>query len=124
MALLLTGVFLILLGVFCAIVLVLAPLGLMAAPSELLLWVMFPSLCLVGFFLLAMVGKTRQVIQFTFWVSCALLLLALTAVTCLVLSASALIAPVSNPMSLWYVLIVGGTLGALGAATSRPSPAG
>jgi hypothetical protein len=48
------GGFLLALGLFAGAVLLLAPIGIIATDPDLILWVMFPLLCLVGFALMAM----------------------------------------------------------------------
>jgi hypothetical protein len=121
MVLLLTGAFVVVLGLFCGVVLTLAPLGLVPWSPEWALWVLFPLLCIVGFVLFAMAGKTSQVRGFTFAVSCLLLLLALASVAGVVLSAASVFAPAGSMLPLWYVLAVAGILGSVGVASSRPA---
>jgi hypothetical protein len=48
-----------------------------------------------------------------------LLLLALASAAGVVLSAASVIRPVGSVMPLWYVLVVAGVLGAIGAASSQ-----
>ena len=124
MVLLVAGVFVVGLGLFCGVVLTLAPLGLVPWSPEIALWVLFPLLCIVGFALVATAGKTTQVRGFTFAVSCLLLLLALASVAGVVLSAASVVKPAGSLVSLWYVLAVGGVLGSIGVASSRPANAG
>ena len=119
MVLLVAGAFVVALGLFSGIVLTLAPLGLAPWSPELVLWVLFPVFSVVGFLLVAMAGKTTQVRGFTFAVSCLLLLLALASAAGVVLSAASVIRPVGSVMPLWYVLLVAGVLGAVGAASSQ-----
>ena len=119
MVLLVAGALVVTLGLFSGIVLTLAPLGLAPWSPELVLWVLFPLFSVVGFLLVAMAGKTTQVRGFTFAVSCLLLLLALASAAGVVLSAASIIRPVGSVMPLWYVLVVAGVLGAVGAASSQ-----
>ena len=119
MVLLVAGALVVALGLFSGIVLTLAPLGLAPWSPELVLWVLFPLFSVVGFLLVAMAGKTTQVRGFTFAVSCLLLLLALASAAGVVLSAASVIRPVGSVMPLWYVLVVAGVLGAVGAASSQ-----
>ena len=119
MVLLVAGALVVALGLFSGIVLTLAPLGLAPWSPELVLWVLFPLFSVVGFVLVAMAGKTTQVRGFTFAVSCLLLLLALASAAGVVLSAASVIRPVGSVMPLWYVLVVAGVLGAVGAASSQ-----
>ncbi len=119
MILLATGALLVVMGLFCGAVLTLAPLGLAPWSPELALWVLFPVLCIVGFVLFAMAGKTAQVRGFTFAVSCLLLLLALGSVAGVVLSAASVVKLTGSMSPLWYVLTVAGVLGAVGVASSQ-----
>ena len=123
MVLLVAGALVVALGLFSGIVLTLAPLGLAPWSPELVLWVLFPLFSVVGFLLVAMAGKSTQVRGFTFAVSCLLLLLALASAAGVVLSAASVIRPVGSVMPLWYVLVVAGVLGAVGAASSQPRAA-
>lgn len=123
MVLLVTGAFVVVLGLFCGVVLALAPLGLVPWSPELALWVLFPVLCVAGFVLVAMAGRTAQVRSFTFGVSCLLLLLALASMAGVVLSAASVVTPAGSLISLWYVLAVAGVLGTVGVASSRPASA-
>jgi len=119
MVLLVAGALVVALGLFSGIVLTLAPLGLAPWSPELVLWVLFPLFSVIGYVLVAMAGKTTQVRGFTFAVSCLLLLLALASAAGVVLSAASVIRPVGSTMPLWYVLVVAGVLGAVGAASSQ-----
>jgi len=119
MVLLVAGALVVALGLFSGIVLTLAPLGLAPWSPELVLWVLFPLFSVIGFVLVAMAGRTTQVRGFTFAVSCLLLLLALASAAGVVLSAASVIRPVGSTMPLWYVLVVAGVLGAVGAASSQ-----
>jgi hypothetical protein len=121
MILLVAGAFLVALGLFSGVVLTLAPLGLAPWSPELVLWVLFPVFSVVGYLLFATAARTAQVRGFTFTVSCLLLLLALAAAAGMVLSAASVIKPVGSMLPLWYVLVVAGLLGSLGAASSRPA---
>jgi len=120
MVLLVAGAVVVALGLFSGVVLTLAPLGLAPWSPELVLWVLFPLFSVTGFVLVAMAGRSAQVRSFTFAVSCLLLLLALAAAAGVVLAAASVISPVGSTLSLWYVLAVAGTLGAVGAASSQP----
>ena len=119
MVLIVAGALVVALGLSSGIVLTLAPLGLAPWSPELVLWVLFPLFSVIGYVLVAMAGKTTQVRGFTFAVSCLLLLLALASAAGVVLSAASVIRPVGSVMPLWYVLVVAGVLGAVGAASSQ-----
>ena len=61
------------------------PLGLAPLQAGPVLWALFPLLCITGFVLLGIVGKEAKVHAVTFIVSCLLLLLALAAITGIVM---------------------------------------
>lgn len=116
------GGFLLALGLFAGAVLVLSPLGVIAAEPNLILWVMFPLLCLVGFAVLAMQAKASQVRTISLGASAVLLVFALASIAAIVLSAASVIEPLSNTASLWFVLAVGAVLGSFGAASFGRQP--
>jgi hypothetical protein len=117
MAVLLAGAVLLLMGLFSGAVLVAAPLGLMAAPPSLSLWVLFPLFTLVGYMLTVAGSRTSRLEGLSFALSCGLLLLAVAAAVALVLSAASVIPLQGNTLSLWYVLVIAGGLGSIGAAS-------
>jgi hypothetical protein len=89
----------------------------MAAGSPgIALWVLFPLCTVIGYMLSVAGSRTSQVQGFSFWVACALLVLAVVAAVALVLSAASLVPLRGSPLSLWYVLAVAGSLGSVGAA--------
>lgn len=116
------GGFLLALGLFAGAVLLLAPLGVLAAEPNLILWVMFPLLCLVGFAVIAAQAKTPQVRSISLAASAILLVLALASVGVIVLSAASVIQPLESTASLWFVLAVGAVLGSFGAASFGRQP--
>jgi len=118
----LAGGFLLALGLFCGLVLLLAPLGLTGGDPGLILWVMFPLLCLIGFAVIAMQARTAQVRTITLAASAVLLVLALASVAVIVLSAAAVIEPLANAAPLWFVLAVSAILGSFGAASFGRQP--
>ena len=117
MVALLAGVVLMVMGLFAGAVLVAAPLGLAGGSIGLALWVLFPLLTVVGYMLTIAGSRTSQVQGLSFAVSCALLLLAVVAAVALVLSAAAVVPVNDGTLPLWYVLVVAGTLGSVGAAS-------
>jgi len=123
MFLLITGMALLVLGLFSGVVLVLAPLGLTSWTADLTLWVLFPLFSIAGFALFVIGAKGTQIRGLSTVVSGLLLLLALASATGLVLSAAGVTPAVGNTWPLWYVLLVAGVLGAVGAA-SRRDPSG
>ena len=121
MLIVLAGGVLAVLGLLCAALLVAVPLGLVAVPASLLPWVLFPLFTLVGYVLLAVGSDDPAARLPTKALSGALLILALVAAVALVAGATGLAhAGAGAGASLWFVLAVGGTLGAVGsAATAR-----
>ncbi len=112
------------LGILTGALLVGAPLGLVAAAPGLSLWILFPLLTLVGWFLLVVSDLDPMRGSATRFVAVPLFVLALLAVLGLVAAGAGLVAVngLAGTTSLWYVAIVGGFLGALGtAAYSRKS---
>jgi hypothetical protein len=117
MVVLLAGVVLVVLGLFAGVVLLAAPLGVAVGAPGAALWVLFPMLTVIGYMLTVAGSRTSQVQGLSFGLSCALLLLAVIAAVALVLSAAALVPLNGSTVSLWYVLIVAGALGSIGAAS-------
>jgi hypothetical protein len=115
--LIIVGVILIALGLLSGAVLLLATVGLIAATPGLTLWLTFPSLCIVGFILMAMQAQPGQVRTVTVASSALLLLMALASIVVLVLSSASLIPLPSSSATLWFVLGVGALLGTCGAAS-------
>jgi len=112
------GGLLALLGLLSGALLAAAPLGLIAVAPGLSLWILFPLLTLLGWFLLV-VGDLDPARGFaTKVVAAPLFVIALLSVLGLVAAGAGLVA-VNGPMGtspLWYVALVGGFLGALGSA--------
>jgi hypothetical protein len=121
MVLALAGALLAALGLFSGLVLVIAPLGLAPLAAGPALWVLFPLLSLGGFTLIAIGARTAPMRGLMVGISYVLLGLALASAVGLVAGAAALLQPVQSTVSLWYVLAVAGTLGALGVATHGKS---
>lgn len=117
MVALLAGVVLMAMGLFAGGVLVAAPIGLAGGSTGLALWVLFPLLTIAGYTLTIAGSRTSQVQGLSFAVSCALLLLAVVAAVALVLSAASVVPLSGSTLPLWYVLVVAGTLGSVGAAS-------
>ncbi len=106
------------LGVLAGALLVAAPLGLVAAAPGLSLWILFPLLTLVGWFLLVVSDLDPLRGNATRFVAVPLFVLALLAVLGLVAAGAGLVAVngIAGTTPLWYVAIVGGILGAVGTA--------
>ena len=112
------------LGVLAGALLVGAPLGLVAAAPGLSLWILFPVLTLLGWFMLVVSDLDPLRGMATRSIAIPLFVLALLAVSGLVATGAGLLAVngLAGTAPLWYVAIVGGFLGALGtAAYSRKS---
>jgi hypothetical protein len=106
------------LGVLAGALLVAAPLGLLAAAPGLSLWILFPVLALVGWFMLVVSDQDPLRGRATKSVAIPLFVLALLAVLGLVAVGAGLM-PVNGltgTTPLWYVAVVGGCLGAVGTA--------
>jgi hypothetical protein len=117
MALLIAGALMVALGLFAGGVLVAAPLGLIASTVDVTLWLLFPLLSISGFVLFIIGAKTAQIRGLSQLISWALLALALASAAGLVLRAASLVAGETSTLPLWYVLLVAGILGAVGAAS-------
>ena len=105
------------LGILAGALLAAAPFGLVAAPGASL-WILFPLLTMVGWFMLVVSDVDPLRGTATRIVAMPLLLLALLAAIGLVVGGAGL-APlhgIAGTLSLCYVLVVGGVLGATGTA--------
>lgn len=118
MPLLIAGALMVALGLFAGGVLVAAPLGLIHNPVDVTLWVLFPLLSIAGFVLFVVGARTAQIRGLSQLISWALLALALASAAGLVLRAASLVNGETSTLPLWYVLLVAGILGAVGAASS------
>lgn len=112
------GGLLALLGILSAALLAAAPLGLVAAAPGLSLWILFPVLTLLGWFLLVVADLDPARGVATKVVALPLLVIALLAVLGLVAAGAGLVAAngLTGTAPLWYVAVVGGFLGVLGTA--------
>lgn len=112
------GGILALLGLLAGALLVGAPLGLVAAAPGLSLWILFPLLTLIGYFLLVVSdldplrGTSTRLVAIPLLVVALLAAVGLVAVGAGLLSANGL----TGTAPLWYVMIVAGVLGAIGTA--------
>lgn len=123
MLLVVTGVFLLLLGLFAGAVLVAVPLGMAAWTAAGILWVLFPLFCGVGYVLFVIGARTAQVRAGSLVIACLMLLLAATSALALVLRAAGVVPSDGEAPSLWYVMVVAGILGIIGAASLSRLPA-
>ena len=110
------GAVLLVLGLFAGVALVLAPLGLVAWSTGPVLWLLFPAFSVFGYVLFVIGARNASIRWLSLTASCLLLLLALASAAGLVLDAASVLKPVGSTVSLWYVFIVAGLVGAVGAA--------
>ena len=106
------------LGVLAGALLVGATLGLVTATVGVSLWILFPVLTLLGWFMLVVSDLDPLRGMATKAVAIPLFVLALLAVLGLVAAGAGLVAVngVTGTSPLWFVAVVGGFLGALGTA--------
>jgi hypothetical protein len=106
------------LGVLSGALLAGAALGLVTAAPGLSLWILFPVLTLLGWFMLVVSDLDPLRGMATKAVAIPLFMLALLAVLGLVAAGAGLVAVngVTGTTPLWYVAIVAGCLGAVGTA--------
>lgn len=105
------------LGILAGALLAAAPFGLVAAPGASL-WILFPLLTMVGWFMLVVSDVDPLRGTATRIVAMPLLLLALLAAVGLVAGGAGLlvIQGTAGMLALCYLLVVGGVLGATGTA--------
>lgn len=120
MAVFLAGCALALLGVASAVLLMAAALGLRAPAPGYALWLFFPLFTVLGWALVAMASRDPAVRLPTRLVALPLLALALLAAVALVGSGAGLL-QVGDPVALWFVLVLGGSMGLLGSIGGRRS---
>jgi hypothetical protein len=106
------------LGLLSAALLLAAPLGWTADPG-LSLWVLFPLFTLLGYSLLVVGGRDPSARLSTRALALPLLLLAGLAAIGLVVGAAGILPLHGGSAPLWYVLVLGGVIGAIGSAVSR-----
>ena len=106
------------LGILAGALLAAAPFGLVAAVPGLALWILFPLLTMLGWFLLVVSDVDPLRGTATRFVAAPLLVLALLSAVGLVAAGAGFVAVhgVSAMLSLCYVLVVGGVLGVTGTA--------
>jgi vacuolar-type H+-ATPase subunit I/STV1 len=110
------GAALLIMGLFAGGVLVLAPVGLVPWSPEVVLWVIFPLFSVIGYALFVVGARAQQIQWLSLVASWSLLALALVSAAALVCVATAMVRPVGSTVSLWYVFVVAGLIGAIGAA--------
>lgn len=117
MLLVITGFFLLALGLFAGSVLVAAPMGAVPWEAGTTLWVLFPVFSLAGYVLFVIGGRTAQVRGASLLLSGLLIVLALASAAGLVLKAAGVVQTQGSTLSLWYVMVVAGCIGVIGAAS-------
>lgn len=116
MALVIAGGVLALLGLAAALLLVAAPLGLTGAAPGLSLWLLFPLFSVLGYTLLVIGSRDPAVRLPTRMLAMPMLLVSLVAAVGLVAAAGGLLKLAASSASLWYVLVLAGTVGVVGSA--------
>ena len=104
------------LGILAAALLVAAPLGLVAASPDVSLWILFPIFTLVGYGLLVVGSRDPAVSAPTKFLAVPLLILALLAAVGLMAGGAGMMTIAGGTAPLWYVMLLGGLLGAVGSA--------
>lgn len=117
MLLVITGFFLLALGLFAGSVLVAAPMGAVPWEAGTPLWVLFPVFSIAGYVLFVIGGRTAQVRGGSLLLSGLLIALALASAAGLVLKAAGVVQAPGSTLSLWYVMVVAGCIGVIGAAS-------
>jgi hypothetical protein len=92
-------------------------------PAGYVLWILFPLFSILGYALFVMGAKMSNIRGMSVAVSCLLLLLAVASAVGLVLDGAGLIRAASSTVSLWYVFVIAGLLGAMGVASYSKSHA-
>ena len=123
MLLVITGFFLLALGLFSGGVLVAGPLGAVPWAGGATLWVLFPVFSIAGYVLFVIGGRTAQVRGASLLLSGLLIALALASAAALVLKAAGVVQTQGSTLSLWYVMVVAGIVGVIGAASLGRSAA-
>jgi hypothetical protein len=118
------GGILALLGLLAGALLVGAPLGLVGVVPGVSLWILFPLLTLIGYLLLVASDVDLQRGTSTKVVAIPLLLIALLAAVGLVAVGAGITSAngLAGSAPLWYVMIVGGVLGAIGTGATSGKP--
>jgi hypothetical protein len=113
------GIILMVLGVASGLVLLLAPFDIGPAIPGITTWILFPGFTLVGYILFAVEARTTWVVGASRFAGAALLALALAAAVALFVVDNGFVTAAVATLSLWYVLALGGVMGATGLALGR-----
>jgi|RhiMethySRZTD1v2_1073278.scaffolds.fasta_scaffold02547_12 hypothetical protein len=117
------GLVLLALGLLCGVLLLLIPLGAVEGVAGMTLWVLFPVFAVAGYLMAASAAGNQNAALLTRASGAALMVLALASAVVLVLQAAAIFSPAGDTLSLWYVLVLGIALGAMGLASRRRADA-
>jgi ABC-type multidrug transport system permease subunit len=82
-------------------------------------WIMFPGLCIAGYVLMVLAPSNDGFARASSWTGGALLMLGLAAVLALFLAANGLMPLEQSTAPLWYVALVGFTLGSVAFGVRR-----
>ena len=123
MLLVITGFFLLALGLFSGGMLVAGPLGAVPLAGGATLWVLFPVFSIAGYILFVIGGRTAQIRGGSLLLSGLMIVLALASAAVLVLNAAGVVQLQGSTLSLWYVMVVAGCIGVVGAASLGRSTA-
>ena len=115
------GFVLLALGIVCGALMLLIPLGVVEGTLGLALWVLFPLFSIGGYLMAASASGNTAVPILSRTSGAVMMLLALAAAIALVLHAASIFQPVGDTLPLWYVLAIGGFLGATGLASRKPT---
>jgi len=110
------GGLLLLMGFLSGLLLTGSPFGFGPADLGWVTWVLFPAFTLVGYAFLILPARTAQVVLITRICGGLLMLLAAMAAVGLFVSSTGIKPASGSTMVLWYVLVLGLTLGPSGLA--------
>jgi len=114
------GLVLLIVGLVCGGALVARPFGLVAGEPGFTPWLLFPLGSLAGMILFAVAWRGSGVSLVPRVAGALMLALALLAAVALAMATAGLLSPTTSLASVWYVLVVGGLLGAGGMLSVEP----
>lgn len=107
------------LGLASGAILLLDAFNAIAASPGIQTWIMFPGLCIAGYVLMVLEPSNDSFSRASAWTGGALLILGLLAVIALFLAANGLMPLESSTAPLWYVALVGFSLGSVAFGVRR-----